>query len=244
MIRINNKNSKSRYKRILLKLSGESFLGKGKESINFDFIKKVAGDIKKIKNLGYNLGIVVGGGNIIRGRDSKEYSINQEDVDKMGMIATFINAISLSAILNKFNIKNKVLNIFEMGIYGERYNIKAANKYFKDGLVLIFAGGTGKVGVTNDTNSALRAKETNCDVILKATNVDGVYNKDPRKYKNAIKYNSLTFQEAIDQKLQVMDQKAFEICRKSKIPIVVFNLHKKDNLKKAILGKDIGTMVE
>jgi len=232
------------YKRILLKISGASFGYGKKESINFDFVKKLSKDIKSIKKMPIELGIVVGGGNIIRGRDAKHYGISQNKADKMGMIATFINAISLSTMLDKIKVKNKVLNMFDMGIYGEKYSSKKAKQYLKNKFVVIYAGGTGKVGVTNDTNSAMRAKETLCDVILKATDVDGIYDKDPEKNKNAKKFNELTYQEAIQKNLKIMDKRAFEICRSSKIPIIVFNLYKKDAIKKVILGEKVGSVVK
>jgi uridylate kinase len=232
-----------RYKRILIKLSGASMASKD-ESLDFDFIQKLAKDLREIKTMKVELGIVVGGGNIIRGRDAKCYGIKQDSADKMGMVATFINAIALSESLSRLKVKNKVLNIFSMGIYGEDYKVKSANKYLKDGYVVIFAGGTGKVGVTNDTNAALRAQETKSDVIFKATDVDGVYDKDPQKYKNAKRFDILTYKEAISKKLKVMDEKAFLICRKSKIPIVVFDLEKKNALKNAVLGKISGSVIE
>ncbi len=234
----------SHYKRILLKLSGASFGYGGKESINFDFVEKIAQNLESIKKMKIELGIVVGGGNIIRGRDARKHGISQDKADRMGMIATFINAISLSAMLDQQKVKNKILNIFEMGIYGDNYCSKLANKYLKNGYVVIYSGGTGRVGVTNDTNSVMRAKETNCDVILKATDVDGVYDKDPDRFKDAKKYDQLSYQEAIVKGLKIMDKEAFEISKKSKIPIVVFNLYKKDNLKKVILGEKMGTVVK
>lgn len=232
-----------RCKRILLKLSGASMAGED-ESLNFGFVKYLVEEIKQAKALGVELGIVVGGGNIIRGRNAKNYGLMTEDADKMGMIATFINGIFLKSVFQKYEVSSEMMNIFSMGIDGEQYSIEKAKKYLNEGKIVIFAGGTGKIGVTNDTASAMRAYELDCDLILKATDVDGVYSSDPHINKNAKKFDNLSFDQAIEDKLEVLDQEAFFICAKKKIPIGVFNIYKKGNLVKIIQGDKIGTMIQ
>jgi len=232
-----------RCKRILLKLSGASMAGED-ESLNFGFVKYLVEEIKQAKALGVELGIVVGGGNIIRGRNAKNYGLMTEDADKMGMIATFINGIFLKSVFQKYEVSSEMMNIFSMGIDGEQYSIEKAKKYLNEGKIVIFAGGTGKIGVTNDTASAMRAYELDCDLILKATDVDGVYSSDPHINKNAKKFDNLSFDQAIEDKLGVLDQEAFFICAKKKIPIGVFNIYKKGNLVKIIQGDKIGTMIQ
>ena len=224
-------------KRIILKFSGEIFEDEKGEGVNISSYRKIAKSILKIqKENNIELGIIVGGGNIFRGRE-KDKEFNRVEADNMGMIATIINGLGLQEALGN---KGKLMTAIKMDSVVEQYNRKKAIEYLEKGNIVIFAGGTGNPFFTTDSAAALRASELNCDLILKATNVNGIYDKDPDQYKNAKMYKRISYIEAIEKKLKVMDSTAFAMCWENKIPIIVFNVK---DLDKILKKKDIGTMV-
>ncbi len=224
-------------KRIILKFSGEIFGDEKGEGVNISSYRKIAKSILKIqKENNIELGIIVGGGNIFRGRE-KDKEFNRVEADNMGMIATIINGLGLQEALGN---KGKLMTAIKMDSVVEQYNRKKAIEYLEKGNIVIFAGGTGNPFFTTDSAAALRASELNCDLILKATNVNGIYDKDPDQYKNAKMYKRISYIEAIEKKLKVMDSTAFAMCWENRIPIIVFNVK---DLDKILKKKDIGTMV-
>src|SRR3990172_3530718 len=226
-----------KYKRVLLKLSGETFLGKRQYGIDPEFTQWLAKEIVKAKKAGTQVAVVVGGGNIFRGEKAAEHGLERTVGDYIGMLATIMNSLALQAALEKENQETRVLTAIEIKDVCEPYIRRKAIKHLEKGRVVIFAGGTGNPYFTTDTAAALRALETECQIILKATKVDGVYNKDPRKYKDAKKLGSLTFTQAIaDKEIEIMDNSALSLCMDHKIPILVFDLAKEDNIARAILG--------
>ena len=232
-----------KYKRILLKLSGESLLGKEKYGIDSNKISEYANDIKSIAELGVQVGIVIGGGNIFRGLSGVNKGFDRVKGDSMGMLATVINSIALQSALENINTKAKVLTSIRMEPIGEYYNKQKALNYLNKGYVVIIAGGTGNPFFTTDTASALRAAEIEADILLKGTRVDGVYDSDPEKNPQAVKFNEITFDNAYAKGLKIMDLTAFTMCKENNIPIYVFNMDNKGNLKKVIENKNIGTIV-
>lgn len=226
-------------KRVLLKLSGETLSGNDK-SICEQSLQTIADEIKNILSDKVELSIVVGAGNLWRGAGKK---INRVSADKMGMLATVMNAISISEILNANNIKSVVLAACGVTNFCETFSQSKADDYLSKGYVVIFAGGTGNPFFTTDTTAALRACEIKADIILKATQVDGVYSADPKKDLNAKKYDKISYDEAINKNLKIMDLSAFLLCMENKIKIYVFDFHKKGNLKKVLDGEKIGTVI-
>lgn len=225
-------------KRIILKLSGEIFgdeKGNGVNMVSYDKIAKSILKIQKENNI--ELGIIVGGGNIFRGRE-KDNNFNRVEADNMGMVATIINGLGLQEAMGN---KGKLITAIKMNSIVEQYNRKKAIEYLEKGNIVIFAGGTGNPFFTTDSAAALRACELNADLILKATNVNGIYDKDPDEHKDAKMYKKITHIEAIEKKLKVMDSTAFAMCWENKIPIIVFNVK---DLDKVLKGKNIGTLVE
>jgi uridylate kinase len=233
------------YKRVLLKLSGESFAKEGKgQGINQDVLHDLAQRIKEeIVDEGFELAIVVGGGNFWRYRDMKGSGIERTYSDYMGMLATILNAVALQAALRSFGVETHVMSAIDVPQLSEPYIRGKAMSHIKKGRVLICAGGTGNPYFTTDSAAALRASELNCDVLLKATNVDGVYDKDPDTNSDAVKYDTLTYDEALEKHLNIMDQAAFSLCRDQKLPIRVFNFAESGSMKKAAGGENIGTLV-
>jgi uridylate kinase len=233
-----------KFKKILLKLSGEVFQGDKGYGIDFSRVLDFAKEIKDLRKKGVSIGIVIGGGNIWRYRDFANVEfMERTDSDMLGMTATVMNCVVLCSALKKLGLKARVLSAFPCESLVETYNISNAKKYFKDGEILIFSGGTGSPFFTTDSASALRALEMECDVLLKATKVDFVYDKDPVKFKNAKKFESLSFEDVVKKKLGVMDLTCASLLADSKIPMLVFNLTKKGNIKKAVEGKKIGTLI-
>ena len=236
---------KLKYSKILLKLSGEVFEGEKGYGIDFSKVLDFASEIKDIYDKGVLIGIVVGGGNIWRFRDFSNVDfLERTDSDMLGMTATVMNSVVLFSALKKLGLKARVLSAFPCESLVETYNISKAKKYFKDGEILIFAGGTGSPFFTTDSASALRALEMECEVLLKATKVDFVYDKDPLKYKDAKKFESLSFKDVINKKLGVMDLTCASLLDESGVSMLVFNLNKKGNIKKAVLGEKIGTIIK
>ncbi len=231
------------YQRVLLKISGEMLAGKKKFGIDFEAVREIAREIALSYKLGAQLAIVVGGGNIFRGRFVRNKEIDKATADYMGMISTMLNALALQSILEQEEgIDTRVLSAITMMEVAEPYIRRRGIRHLEKGRIVILAAGSGNPYFTTDTAAVLRALELRCDIIFKITKVDGVYSADPQKDKKAKKYTKLSFQEAIRKDIEVMDPTAFTLCRKNGLPIRVFDFQK-GNLKKAITGKRIGTLV-
>lgn len=234
-----------RYKRILLKLSGEALLGNQKTGDPFDpkIIEQYAQDIKQVTDLGVQVAIVIGGGNIYRGMNEADSGIERAHGDYMGMLATVINAMAIQAMLEKIGIYSRLQSAINMEQVAEPYIRRKALRHLEKGRVVIFGGGTGNPYFTTDTAGSLRAIEMKADVILKGTRVDGIYSADPEKNPDAIRYEKLSFEECINQNLKVMDMTAFTLCQENKLPIIVFDVNKKGNLLQVVQGMNVGTLV-
>lgn len=230
-----------KYKRILLKLSGEALIGSQKYGIDFKIMNKIAKQIKDIHNLNVQIAIVIGGGNIFRGATVKE--MDRVAADYMGMLATVINSLALQDVLEKHQVETRVLTAIEMEKLAEPYIRRKALRHLEKRRVVIFAAGTGNPYFSTDTAAALRAIEISADVLLKATKVDGVYDCDPMKNPKAKKFSKLTYLEALNRELKAMDSTAVSLCMDNKFPIIVFNLGSTENIKKIVLGENIGTMI-
>ena len=231
------------YKRILLKISGESLAG-GKEGIiDPRAIAFVSGEIKSAKELGVEVATVVGGGNIIRGQISSLGAIDRVSVDYMGMLATIINSLALQDSLESLGLSTRVMSAIHIDTLTEPYIKREALRHLKKGGVVILAGGTGNPYFTTDTAAALRATEIGADVVMKGTKVDGIYDDDPIKNPSAKMFNTLSYMEVLSRRLKVMDLTAISLCTENKLPVIVFNLLKEGNLKRILLGEKIGTKV-
>lgn len=232
------------YKRILLKLSGESLLGDQKFGIAYPACQQVAAAIKELKSSGLQVGLVIGGGNIFRGVNLKELGMERTPADQIGMLATLLNGISLQQTLNAIDCPTVVMSALECPKVAETYTWTRAMEHMANGKILIFVGGTGNPYFTTDTAAALRASEIHADIFLKATKVDGIYNKDPLKHPDAKKYEKMTYSQILAEKLEVMDATATALCMSSKIPMLVFNmrLFEQRQLLRVLSG-GIGTLV-
>jgi len=231
------------YKRILLKLSGESLMGDNSFGLNPEMIEQFAREIKTITDLGVEVAVVIGGGNIYRGMNEKDTGIERAHGDYMGMLATVINGMAMQAMLEKVGVYTRLQSAIKMEQIAEPYIRRRAIRHLEKGRVVIFGAGTGNPYFTTDTAGSLRAIEIQADVILKGTRVDGIYTADPEKDKNAVKYETITFQECITKNLRVMDMTAFTLCMENKLPIIVFDMNTLGNLRKVILGEKVGTLV-
>ena len=231
------------YKRILLKLSGESLAGGTGNGILAEKLEQYATQIKTIVNKGVQVGIVIGGGNIFRGVSGLKTGIDRVHGDQMGMLATCINALALCSTLNAMGQKTKVLTSVRMEPIAEYYNPDKAKSLLADGYVVIFAGGTGSPFFTTDTASALRAVEIGADILFKGTRVDGIYDSDPEKNPSAKKFSTITYHDAMEKNLRVMDMTAFAMCQENNMPMYVFNMDIVGNLEKVIDNEQIGTLV-
>ena len=234
---------KPKYQRVLLKLSGESLMGNDPFGINRNTIMNIVRQVKEITDLGVQVGIVVGGGNIFRGVSSQADSMDRATADYMGMLATVMNALALKDALESLGAKARVQSALSMQQIAETYARPKAIQYLEEGKIVIFAAGTGNPFFTTDTAAALRGAEMGCQIVMKATNVDGVYTADPKKDPNATRYKTVTFDEAIAKRLKVMDTTAFALCQERNLNIVVFGINKENVLKRVILGEDEGTLV-
>ncbi len=232
----------SKYKRILLKLSGEVLAGKEGKGLDFDTVTTVCKVIKECTEMGTQIGIVVGGGNFWRGRSSGE--MDRPRADQMGMLATTINSLALQDTLEQLGVKAQVLTGLVMPQVAEIFTKRKAVEYLEGGSVVIFGCGTGNPFFSTDTAAALRAAEIDAEIIFKATNVDGVYDKDPNKFADAVKYDELTHSEVLSKGLKVMDSTAASLCRDNGISILVFNLDDPQNIVRALQGENIGTVVK
>ncbi|MBR6026103.1 MAG: UMP kinase [Neisseriaceae bacterium] len=232
-----------KYRRILLKLSGEALMGNDAFGINRETVIKIATQIKEIADIGVQIAIVVGGGNIFRGLAQSAKGMDRATADYMGMMATVMNALALKEAFENMGVPARVQSALSMQQIAETYARPKAIQYLEEGKVVIFAAGTGNPFFTTDTAAALRGAEMNCDIMLKATNVDGVYTADPKKDPNAQRYQTLSFDEAISKQLKVMDATAFALCREQKLNITVFGIFKEGALKRVVMGEDEGTLV-
>jgi uridylate kinase len=233
-----------KYKRILLKLSGESLMGSQQYGIEQNALVHYSKEIKSAIDLGAEVAIVIGGGNIFRGIQASAHGFDRVQGDYMGMLATIINGLALQSALEKENIATRMLSAIEMKAIAEPFIRRRAVRHLEKGRVLIFGGGTGNPYFTTDTAASLRAIEIEADVIIKGTRVDGIYSADPEKDKKAIRYSRLTYDEVYSKNLQIMDMTAFTLCKENKLPILVFDINKKGNLKKLLIDSSIGTLVD
>ena len=230
------------YKRILLKLSGEVLAGEQGHGFDFDVINSVCDWVKKCADTGVQIGLVVGGGNFWRGRSSG--SMDRTRADHIGMLATVMNSLALADTLEQKGVATRVMTAIDMRRIAEPFVRDEAVRHLEEGKVVIFGCGTGSPFFSTDNTAALRAAEIGADVILKATNVDGVYDKDPNKYADAVKYDTLSHSEVLNKGLAVMDSTAASLCRDNNIPILVFNLEDPENILRAISGENVGTLVK
>ena len=230
-----------KYKRIMLKLSGEALAGKQGYGIDFSICRRIAEEIKELVDMGIEIGAVIGGGNIWRGRSGE--GMDRTTADYMGMLATCINALALQDSLEQLGVKTRVQTAIEMREIAEPFIRRKAMRHLEKGRVVIFAAGTGNPYFSTDTTAALRAAEIEAEVILLAKKVDGVYDKDPHKYKDAVKFDKLNYIDILEKNLQVMDSTATSLCMDNNIPILVFALDTPGNIKKAVMGEKIGTIV-
>jgi uridylate kinase len=237
------KTKQPRYRRILLKLSGEALGGQGGTSICPEAVHNMAQQIGEVRDMGVEVVMVVGGGNIFRGLAGSERGIERATGDYMGMLATIINSLALQDALEKLGVATRVQSAITMAQVAETFIRRRAVRHLEKGRVVIFAGGTGNPYFSTDTAAALRANEIGAEVILKATKVDGIYDSDPKKNPNAKRYVKITYLEALQQQLKVMDSTAFSLCMDNKMPIVVFDFFRPHNLRRVVMGEPVGTLV-
>ena len=239
-----SKSAKPAYKRIVLKLSGEALREPGsRENISPQIVRGIAERIREVKDLGVQTSVVIGGGNIWRGLSASHKGMDRTTADYMGMLATVINGLALKSALVELGIETRVQSAIEMKNVAEPFILGRAIRHLELGRVVIFVAGTGNPYFSTDTTAALRASEIRADIILKATKVDGVYDRDPKTNSDAKRFNRLTFSDALLKRLKVMDSTAFSLCMDNKIPIIVFDMNTPSNFTDIVLGKDIGTMV-
>ncbi len=234
---------KPAYKRILLKLSGEALMGNDAYGVNRETIDRIVSEVKEVVGLGVEVGVVIGGGNIFRGMAPAAAGMDRATADYMGMLATVMNALALQDAMRRQGLKSRVQSAINIEQVAEPYIRGKAMRYLEEGRVVIFAAGTGNPFFTTDTAAALRGMEMNVDIVVKATKVDGVYTDDPRTHPDAMRYQRISFDEAIVKKLKVMDATALTLCRDQKLPICVFSIFKAGALKRVVLGEDEGTLV-
>jgi len=232
-----------KYSRVLLKLSGEALMGTKGFGIDPDVVKSIANDIREIHGLGVEIGIVIGGGNIFRGLAASAQGFDRVSADHMGMLATVINSLALQDALEKMQVYTRVLSAIEMNQVAETYIRRRAIRHLEKGRVVIFAAGTGNPYFSTDTTAALRANEIKAAVILKATKVDGIYDADPVKVKDAKLFPEISYIQVLTQQLAVMDTTAISLCMDNKLPIIVFNMRTQGNIKRVIMGDKIGSLV-
>ena len=232
-----------KYKRILLKLSGESLMGEKQYGIDSDRVLQYARDIKAVFDQGIEIAIVIGGGNIFRGLSAEKSGMDRVQADYMGMLATVINSMALQDALEKLNVKTRLMTAIKMEQICEPFIRRRAVRHLEKRRIVIFGAGTGNPYFTTDTCASLRAIEVQADVVLKGTRVDGIYTADPEKDSSATRYDEITFQEVYDKGLNVMDMTAFTLCQENKLPIIVFDMNKPGNFMKIAKGEAIGTLV-
>lgn len=232
-----------KYKRILLKLSGEALMGNKQFGIDNNRLMQYAEEIREIADLGAEIGIVIGGGNIFRGVQAERGGMERTQGDYMGMLATMINSMALQAALESVGLFTRLQSAIEMKQIAEPFIKRKAVRHLEKGRIVIFGSGTGNPFFTTDSAASLRAIEIDAEVILKGTRVDGIYDKDPEENASAKKFDTITFDEAYKKNLKVMDMTAFTLCKENELPVIVFNMNKKGNLKKVVTGEETGTLV-
>ncbi len=235
---------KARFSRILLKLSGEALVGPKTFGIDYGTIESICRQVAEIKTLGVEIAIVVGGGNIFRGLEVSKYGLDRVTADNMGMLATVINALALQDNMERLGVYTRVMSAIRIESFAEPYIRRRAIRHMEKGRAVIFAAGTGNPYFSTDTAAALRAQEIHADVLIKATNVDGVYTADPRKDPEAQLIPRVSYMDVLHKELRVMDLTAITLCKDNQTPVIVFNLNKPGNLKRVVLGEDIGSIVE
>jgi len=236
-------DGKLKYKRVILKVSGEVLAGAQKYGIDSKVVRAFAEEIKEVKEMGCQMALVIGGGNILRGAEASEGGMERATADYMGMLATVINSLALQDALEKIGVSTRVMSAIEMRQVAEPYIRRRATRHLEKDRVVIFAGGTGNPYFTTDTTASLRAMEVGADVILKATKVDGVYDADPMKHESARRYGEMTYIQVLNQELKVMDSTAISLCMDNRLPIVVFNIMERGNIRRVVCGERIGTLV-
>ncbi len=233
-----------KYKRILLKLSGEALAGNQKFGISSDVLDNFARQLKEVHDLGVELAIVIGGGNIFRGIAGQEQGFDRATGDTLGILATIMNAIALQNSIEKMGVPTRVLTAVQMPEIAEPYIRRRAIRHLEKGRIIILAGGTGNPYFTTDSGGALRALEIGADILAKGTKVNGVYDKDPQKFADAVKYDNISFDETLTKDLKVMDAAALSLCRENDLPVIVFNILEDGNIKRMVNGEEIGTIVK
>ena len=233
-----------KYKRILLKLSGEALAGNQKFGISSEVLDNFARQLKEVHDLGVELAIVIGGGNIFRGIAGQEQGFDRATGDTLGILATIMNAIALQNSIEKIGVPTRVLTAVQMPEIAEPYIRRRAIRHLEKGRIIILAGGTGNPYFTTDSGGALRALEIGADILAKGTKVNGVYDKDPQKFADAVKYDNISFDETLSKDLKVMDAAALSLCRENDLPVIVFNILEDGNIKKMVNGEEIGTIVK
>lgn len=231
------------YKRILLKLSGEVLMGQGQFGIDPETVARVAAEVKQAKDAGYDLCLVIGGGNIFRGMAASAKGMDRAQADYMGMLATVMNALAMQNALEQLGVETRVQSAIQMDAVCEPVIRRRAERHLEKGRVVIFAAGVGAPYFTTDSGAALRAAEMNCDALFKGTSVDGVYDADPKKVANARRYETVTYGQVLSDNLKVMDASAVALCRENRIPIIVFNIREQGNLAKVLAGDGVSTVV-
>jgi len=236
-------SSKPAYKRILLKLSGEALMGPGEYGIHTRTVESICSQIKKIKSYGIEIGLVVGGGNIFRGVHASERGMDRVIGDNIGMLATVMNSLALMDMLEKMGIYTRVMSAVRIEAFTEQYIRRRAIRHLEKGRLVIFAAGTGSPYFSTDTAASLRAREVSAELLIKATNVDGVFSADPKKNKEAVFYPKLNYMDILTKKLKVIDSTAISLLMESKIPLRVINLNEEGNLERVVLGREVGTLI-
>ncbi len=231
------------YTRVLLKLSGEALMGELAFGVDMNTLNAIAAEVRQVVEMGVELAIVIGGGNIFRGLKGSAAGMDRTTADKMGMLATVINGMALQDALEHAGLETRLLSAIEMKALAEPYIQRRAERHLAKGRVLIFGAGTGNPYFTTDSAAALRANEIHADIVMKGTRVDGIYDKDPMIHADAVRYDRITFSHAMSANLRVMDQTAFALCRENEMPILVFDMTDCHNIVRAICGEPIGTMV-
>jgi uridylate kinase len=232
-----------KYQRVILKLSGEVLRGKSTEPIDALVLEAICKQIKEVHDLGVQVGVVIGGGNIFRGLQGSQRGVDRTTGDYMGMLATVINSLAIMDCLEKLGVSVRVQSAIPMNQVAEPFILRRAIRHLEKGRVVVFAAGTGNPYFSTDTTAALRGSEIRADIILKATKVDGIYDKDPKKYPDAVRYEELTYIDCLKQRLNVMDSTAFSLCLDNHIPIIVFDLNAPEAITRAIRGEKVGTLV-
>jgi uridylate kinase len=236
--------AKIKYQRVVLKLSGEVLRGgKSGDPIDSETLSHVCGQVKECHDLGVQVCVVIGGGNIFRGLNGEKRGVDRMTGDYMGMLATVINGLALMDCLEKMGVNTRVQSAIPMNQIAEPFILRRAIRHLEKGRVVIFVAGTGNPYFSTDTTAALRASEMKADIIMKATKVDGIYDKDPKKHADAVRYDQITFIDALKQRLNVMDSTAFSLCMDNNVPILVFDLNGEHSIRKALFGEKIGTLV-